>query len=64
MTDTILTCPDCGSQNVTLSHVQTFMANTLEHYCHSVKTQDGNSRSMCLECDWEGQRFQLVETSK
>ena len=35
-----LTCPICGSDRVTLDHIQTFMANTLEHYCHSVKVQD------------------------
>lgn len=59
-----LTCPECGSKKVTLAHVQTFMANTLEHYCHSVKVQDAESRSTCLKCGWIGCRAQLVITEK
>jgi hypothetical protein len=56
---TSLQCPDCNSDRVTLAHIQTFMANTLEHYCHSVKVQDSDSPSRCLECDWRGQHDQL-----
>lgn len=56
-----LTCPECGSENITVSHEQMFMANTGEHYCHRIKTHDGNSRSTCLDCDWEGLRQDLVE---
>ena len=58
---TKLTCPECGSEKVTVEHIQTFMANTLEHYCHSVKVQDADSTSCCLDCPWIGQRDQLVE---
>ena len=60
----LLACPDCGSTEVTVSHLQRFMANTGEHYCHSVKTQDGNSESTCLDCEWMGKRNQLVEVKK
>lgn len=60
MSDT-LTCPECGSGQVTVAHIQTFMANTSEHYCHSVKTQDNDSPSMCLDCDWQGVRKNLVQ---
>ena len=38
MENETLTCPECGSENVTLAHVQKFMANTGEHYCHDTKT--------------------------
>lgn len=53
-------CPECGSDQVTLTHEQSFMANTLEHYCHSVKAQDPNSKSRCLDCDWAGRHDQLI----
>lgn len=59
-----LRCPVCDSKKVTLQHVQTFMANTLEHYCHSVKVQDPDSKSMCLDCLWTGQHDQLVNYGK
>jgi hypothetical protein len=50
------------SNKVTLAHIQTFMANTLEHYCHSMKTQDDDSPSKCLndDCDWTGLHRDLV----
>lgn len=54
-----LKCPECGGENVTLTHEQMFMANTGEHYCHSVKTQDSDSKSKCLDCQWEGTRADL-----
>jgi len=54
-----LRCPECMSEQVTLQYWQTFMANTLEHYCHSMKVQDSDSPSMCLDCDWIGQHDQL-----
>lgn len=54
-----LVCPKCGSEEVTLTHVQTFMANTGDHYCHSIKTHDANSPADCIECGWEGERLQL-----
>lgn len=56
-----LKCPECGSEEVTLTAEQMFMANTLEHYCHSVKTQDSDAKADCLECRWEGERRQLIE---
>lgn len=56
----LLKCPICGSAEVTVSHLQRFMANTGEHYCHSVKTHDADSESTCLDCEWRGRRDQLV----
>ena len=56
----LLTCPECGSDEVTLTAEQTLMANTLEHYCHSVKTQDGNAKAGCLSCGRTGCRDQLT----
>jgi hypothetical protein len=55
-----LNCPECSSTEVTLTHEQMFMANSHEHYCHSVKVQDTNSQSSCLDCGWVGVRRQLV----
>jgi len=59
ITTELLTCPQCDSAEVTLAHVQTFMANTLEHYCHSVKVQDSDSPARCLICGWVGRHEQL-----
>jgi hypothetical protein len=56
-----LTCPACKSGEVTVAHIQLFMANSGDHYCHSVKTQDSDSPALCLHCRWEGQRHQLVQ---
>ena len=56
----VLCCPECGSDEVTVSHLQRFMANSGDHYCHSVKTHDSNSQSTCLNCDWIGQRKDLI----
>ena len=60
MENELLKCPECGSEEVTVSHLQRFMANTGEHYCHAVKTQDANSEATCLECQWRGRRDGLV----
>ena len=59
--DQILICPECKSEAVATAHEQLFMVNTGEHYCHSVKTYDDNSRAVCLDCDWEGRRYELEE---
>lgn len=54
-------CPECGSHEVTTSHLQRFMVNTGDHYCHSVKTQDADSEATCLGCEWVGRRDQLTQ---
>ena len=53
-------CPECESTEVTLTHEQSFMANTGDHYCHSVKVQDPDSKARCTECDWQGRHDQLI----
>ena len=57
----MLVCPDCGSDRVTVQHVETFMVNTEEHYCHSAKTHDDDSESTCLDCFWKGCRGDLIK---
>lgn len=47
-------CPNCGSDKATAQHVQVFMVNTGEHYCHATKTQDPYSESECHGCSWIG----------
>ena len=59
MTEPVLTCPECGSDRVTTAHIQTFMVNTGEHFCHSVKTHDSDSPATCLACCWKGERGDL-----
>lgn len=61
MTMPLYTCPECGSDQVTTAHIQTFMVNTGDHYCHSMKTHDSDSPARCLDCDWTGQRHQLTK---
>lgn len=61
--DEILTCPECGSEEVTVTAEQMFMTNTGDHYCHSIKTQDGDAKASCLECQWRGTRQDLVQKS-
>jgi transcription elongation factor Elf1 len=63
MKDPLLKCPECGSDKVTVCHKQRFMANTGEHYCHSVKTQDANSEATCLYCGWMGLRDEMEKTA-
>lgn len=55
----MLECPECHSDEVTLTFEQMFMANTGEHYCHSVKTQDANSKAYCIVCGWRGRHYEL-----
>lgn len=57
--ENLLTCPECGSTEVTVSHLQRFMANTGDHWCHAIKTHDANSEATCLDCLWVGKRDQL-----
>lgn len=57
---TLLTCPECESNEVTLVSEQSFMANTGEYYCENVKTSDSDARARCLHCWWEGRHDQLV----
>jgi len=59
--DPVLVCPECRSQNVVTTAEQMFMVNSGDHYCHSVKAHDSNSKAKCLDCDWTGIRDQLEE---
>ena len=60
----LLLCPECGSEQVTTQHHQTFMVNTGDHYCHVMKTQDFDSPAGCLDCGWHGQRKDLKDEVK
>jgi ssDNA-binding Zn-finger/Zn-ribbon topoisomerase 1 len=57
--ENMLQCPECDSERVIVRSVQAFMANTGEHYCHSVKAHDANASANCLDCGWDGQRQEL-----
>jgi hypothetical protein len=56
-------CPECDSHQVTVTAEQSFMVNTGEHYCHSVKTQDTDAKATCLECWWLGRNDELKSQS-
>ena len=64
MTQAQLTCPVCSSTEVTTAHIQTFMVNTGDHYCHSMKTHDCNSPAFCTDCSWRGERQDLIKVVK
>ena len=55
----LLTCPECGSTEIAITAEQMFMANTGNHYCHSVKVQDTGAKAVCLVCRWTGRRADL-----
>lgn len=56
----VLTCPKCDSDQVTVTEETSFMVNTMEHYCHSVKAHDSTAKVSCLKCDWAGERKDLI----
>ena len=58
----ILACPKCGSEQVISRSEQSFMVNTGEYYCESVKCHDFNAKASCLSCDWEGIYADLKES--
>ena len=62
--DEKLICPECGSDQVTVTAEQSFMVNTGEHYCHSVKTHDPDAKARCLSCQWQGERRALAAATK
>lgn len=49
-------CPECHSKMLVVEEVTTYMLNTGEHYCHSVKSHDPGAKVRCLDCDWRGTR--------
>lgn len=59
MSEPILTCPECGSDQVIVVEEHSVMANTYEHFCYSVKAHDADAKASCLKCDWTGQRKDL-----
>ena len=59
MTEPLLTCPDCGTDQVVVREVTYLMVNTFKHYCHSVKARDSDAECRCLKCEWSGERKDL-----
>jgi transcription elongation factor Elf1 len=57
-------CPTCESERVTVTAEQSFMVNTGEYFCQSVKTHDSDAKATCLDCWWTGQRQQLMEVKE
>ena len=55
------TCPECGSERVTVEERTMFMANTLDHWRHRVKAHDSDAVADCLDCDWQGVRHHLAK---
>ena len=62
MTTEVLRCPECNSENVIVMAAQWWYANTGELFCYHVKTHDRDSPAECLDCDWEGSRYQIIKS--
>ena len=61
MSEKKLHCPSCNSDEVAVTEETMWMANTMEHWCNSVKAHDSDAKATCLKCRWEGERHQLKE---
>lgn len=61
MTEPLLVCPQCESNEVVVYEERAVNANTFEHFCHSVKAHDSDAKARCLTCDWTGERSQLIK---
>ena len=57
-----LHCPECGSEEILAYEQTSFMVNTGEFYCHSVKAHDDDAKTRCMRCEWTGRRDQLTPT--
>lgn len=60
MKEIILVCPNCHSDKVTVTEESMFMINGLDYYCQTVKAGDLDAKVNCLDCNWQGQRFDLT----
>ena len=56
-----LVCPECGTKKVVVVEETSYMVNTHEYYCFSVKAHDDDAKARCLKCDWQGRRDQIKE---
>lgn len=64
MAEQLLICPTCGSSRVIVREVTSFQINTGEYFCNSVKSHDSDAATHCMDCDWNGRRYQLKENGK
>ena len=62
--ETFLVCPECFTDQVLVYEERAVMANTFEHWCHSVKAHDDDAKAECLECKWKGDRAGLYKEIK
>ncbi len=40
----LLVCPECGTDRVVVYEETAVLANTFEHWCHSVKAHDSDAK--------------------
>lgn len=52
----MITCPDCGSENVLVYARTAYFINTMDFFCHSSKPHDYDADCRCSDCNWEGER--------
>lgn len=60
MTVNLLVCPQCKSDQVSVTVETKYNVNTGDHYCHSIKAHDPHARVDCLDCFWSGKRNDLL----
>lgn len=58
----VFVCPACGSEEVIVRAVTSYMVNSGEFYCHTIKTHDSGAKTGCLKCYWEGELSDLPTT--
>lgn len=54
-------CPDCGSNLLHVYEETCYDLNSGDFYCHSVKAHDHDAKVVCQDCDWDGERRELVK---
>lgn len=57
-------CPGCRSEKLLVYAATAYEVNTGDFYCHASKTHDSDADASCLDCNWRGQRMDLITDSE
>jgi ssDNA-binding Zn-finger/Zn-ribbon topoisomerase 1 len=59
-------CPNCNSDKLLVYEKTSFVLNTGEFYCHSIKSHDDDAEVRCqsIGCDWVGRLDEVINTEK
>lgn len=59
----IFVCPECEGKKVLVASIQKWEINSGDFYCHSIKTHDSYAPVNCQDCDWTGERHELLQVN-